>query len=1076
MTEERNEWGLHPIAGPFRGKKGICGRRFVMRRILLSAPAAALVLSMAVSSGQPLLEIQSGAELSWPTTIGKTYQLQWSPASGGAWTALGGSASGDGLAHSLYAPCAAGARRYQVLEIVPSAPATPALPLNGGFEFGNGTTASNWSVTTAAGGPVYAARTNNNPHSGSFNYEVHLASTGAGPVVEFAQSGVPVTGGTTYPFSFYSSALPGSAGYSAQWRILWNAGGDTGYVGFTPGNNAYGSISNSVTAPSAATSATIYFHLAGAAITNQSATIQFDDVALGSGSSPGVPGETNVLQVAAQPVVNLSWPTISGTQYQPLTTTNLASGIWTSNSPVILGDGGARSLMLPMTDTPAFFRLQIPPFVILPPGNLHAVPSGFPNAIGVAWTASSTIGVTGYRILYGLASGELTNSMDIGNVTSAVIAGLSPVQTYYLAVITLTASGQSLAADATITAQPDTTVSVVPLYDAGTVLEPDTVIDTPTALITRIADRPRARHARESEFMLYNTYLPFYWEQRMTDIEIIDRMGKGGSNITFNLSTLNALNQPNIRFFFQGQTTVAQYSDNLFANPVDSSGTNWTVTLGVNTMFNRPLQTGDRVEFEFSPFMVTVTNGQLNYYGGAILYVAGQGIVPWQEGKTNDPGSVNAAIDSVPIPTNGWQAGRATMPYQYCGQPDKVFEQMAPNAAPASGQLFMLGRRLHHTDFLTGAHSEPDNPVFTDHIGQAGPQYIQKSCMGCHINNGRGLPPAVGQPLTTALIEVGSDADGTPDPVYGTVLLMQNVSGPGEGTATIASYTTISGQYGDGTAYTLQKPNYAFSPHTPACFSVRFARPLVGLGLLEAISESSVLALADPGDADHDGIAGRLQMATDPWTGQPRLGRFGYKAAGFSVQHFVCAALNLELGVTTPIFPQLFNGAPNPAGPAEVSADEVNLWTRYLSALGVSARRDLTNPAALHGEALFTSAGCAQCHAPTFITSPYHPLAELRAQTIHPYTDLLLHDLGPGLADNLNQGNATGAQWRTAPLWSIGLTVGVSGGEAYLHDCRARSLEEAILWHGGESEASKEAFRTLSAADRAALIAFLKSL
>jgi CxxC motif-containing protein (DUF1111 family) len=553
-------------------------------------------------------------------------------------------------------------------------------------------------------------------------------------------------------------------------------------------------------------------------------------------------------------------------------------------------------------------------------------------------------------------------------------------------------------------------------------------------------------------------------------------MGKGGSSITFNMSSLNALAAPNIRFFFQGQTTVAQYSDNVYANAVDSSGTNWTSTLSVNTMFGRPLQVGDRIEFEFSPFMVTVTNGQLNYYGGAILYVAGQGIVPWQEGATNDPGSVNAAIDSVPIPTNGWIAGRATMPYQYCGQPDKAFEQMSPGAAAASGQLFVLGRRLHHTDFTTGAHSEPDNPVFTSHVGQAGPQYIQTSCMGCHINNGRGLPPAVGQPLTTALIEVGSDADGTPDPVYGTVLLMQNVNGPSEGTATIASYTTINGQYGDATPYTLRKPNYSFSPHTPNNYSVRFARPLVGLGLLEAISESDVLALADPGDADHDGISGRIQMASDPWTGQPRLGRFGYKGAGFSVEHFVCAALNLELGVTTPIFPHLFNGAPNPSGPPEITADEASQWARYLSVLGVNARRDLTNTIALRGEQLFATAQCAACHTSQFTTSPYHPMAELRNQTIHPYTDLLLHDLGPDLADNLNQGSATGAEWRTPSLWSIGLTVGVSGGEAYLHDCRARTLEEAILWHGGESEASKEAFRTMSAADRAALIAFLKSL
>jgi len=150
--------------------------------------------------------------------------------------------------------------------------------------------------------------------------------------------------------------------------------------------------------------------------------------------------------------------------------------------------------------------------------------------------------------------------------------------------------------------------------------------------------------------------------------------------------------------------------------------------------------------------------------------------------------------------------------------------------------------------------------------------------------------------------------------------------------------------------------------------------------------------------------------------------------------------------------------------------------TRYLSTLGVSARRDLTNALALQGEQVFNSAQCSKCHVPTLTTSPYHSMTELRSQTIHPYTDLLLHDMGSGLADNLGELSATGSEWRTPPLWSIGLTAGVSGGEAYLHDGRARSLEEAILWHGGEAETAKEVFRTMSNADRTALIQFLKSL
>jgi CxxC motif-containing protein (DUF1111 family) len=226
---------------------------------------------------------------------------------------------------------------------------------------------------------------------------------------------------------------------------------------------------------------------------------------------------------------------------------------------------------------------------------------------------------------------------------------------------------------------------------------------------------------------------------------------------------------------------------------------------------------------------------------------------------------------------------------------------------------------------------------------------------------------------------------------------------------------------------------------------------------------------------DQNGISGRAQMVTDPETGQARLGRFGYKGARAKVSHQVAAALNTDMGVTTTIFPVL--DGETTGGTPEISDSDLDLMTRYVALLGVQARRNLNDAQALQGEALFTSASCVDCHTPQFTTSPYHPMTEVHNQTIHPYTDLLLHDMGPGLADNMGEGIATGSEWRTAPLWNIGHTPGVSqAGEAYLHDGRARTLEEAILWHGGEAEASKEAFRNMSAADRAAVIKFLESL
>jgi CxxC motif-containing protein (DUF1111 family) len=219
-----------------------------------------------------------------------------------------------------------------------------------------------------------------------------------------------------------------------------------------------------------------------------------------------------------------------------------------------------------------------------------------------------------------------------------------------------------------------------------------------------------------------------------------------------------------------------------------------------------------------------------------------------------------------------------------------------------------------------------------------------------------------------------------------------------------------------------------------------------------------------------------MQTVTDPQTGQTRMGRFGWKAGRATIAQQTAGALNGDMGVTTTIFPNLDCGSAEGncgASGNEISNADLDLLRRYVSLLGVAARRNLNDAQVQQGETLFATANCTACHKATLTTSIYAPLTEVRNQTIHPYTDLLLHDMGTGLADNLGEGIATGAEWRTAPLWSIGLTAGVSSGEAYLHDGRARTIAEAILWHGGEANAAKEAFRTMSAANRAALIAFL---
>jgi len=793
--------------------------------------------------------------------------------------------------------------------------------------------------------------------------------------------------------------------------------------------------------------------------------------------------------------LNFIWLGGTNTTSVLLTATNVAPGsTWTPVATNLFGADGLSTNSLPVNpgEPKRFYGLSIPSdiVVVLAPTSLQTIPSGSTNAIGLAWTASSTAGVIGYRIYYGLNSGAMTNSTDVGNVASAIISGLTSGQTYFLAVVALTASGQSLAVDATISAQTDANASIIALFNASTPLEPATSIDTPTARYTYIADRARDRHAREAVFNSYDHYLSWYWEQRMANIEIIDRVGKAGQpqTITFNYSTHDLLNPAEFRTFFGGVSAVAQYNNNQIAtfvgsNPSSTPGEtdyNYTATITQNANFgNRALLVGDRVEIEISMFLNGPRNGRLNYYGTTLLYIVGQGIVPWIQG--NDIGLnggiigiVNQSLDSYPLSTNGWLGGLTTLPYQYSNEPEHRFKQLAGNISPTNGTPFMLGRRLHHTDFGDGTHSEAGNPIFAAHVGKLGSKFIARSCVECHVNNGRALPATVGTPLTKWVFKVGSDASGTAHPTLGNVLQPQSSSGPNEGTVTIASYTTSNGQYGDATPYSLQKPNYSFAGTTPTFFSARIAPQLVGLGLLEAVSETNIMALADPSDANADGISGRVQTVIDPQTGQQRLGRFSTKGGKARVSHQIAAALNNDMGVATAVFP-ILDGETNTIAP-ELSAADLDLMTRYVALLGVGARRDLTNAQALQGEQLFATAQCIKCHTPTLTTSPYHPNAELRSQIIHPYTDLLLHDMGAGLADNMGEGAASGSEWRTPPLWNIGLTAGVSGGEAYLHDGRARTLEEAILWHGGEAEASKETFRTMSAADRAALIKFLKSL
>ena len=604
--------------------------------------------------------------------------------------------------------------------------------------------------------------------------------------------------------------------------------------------------------------------------------------------------------------------------------------------------------------------------------------------------------------------------------------------------------------------------AIVPLYDASTVREPSLTVDTPTALITHWGDRARDRHARESQFHAYEHWLSHYWQFRTAGVEITDTIAKGGTTITFDVTTQWKLHpgQEEFRLFFRGVNTVAEYLDNRTMTPLDDL--HYRHVVSFDPRAGRALRVGDAIEFELSQFLDVPPSGRANYYGTAMLYVVGTGLVPWE--------GTGPLRDSRPIPLAELLGGGTTVHRNESAEPESLFLQLTQNAAPQSAQRFVRGRRVQHTSFDDGTHDESsDNPPWQQQAGKAGPLYVAESCAACHPNNGRALPPAPGTALDRFVVRVG-DASGNPDPLLGAVLQPHGTSGAGEGDVVLKRWIERRG---------LRRPRFAFRGPVPARYSVRMPPPLVGLGLLEAIPEDAIVARADPDDRDGDGISGRAHVVTDPESGVPRLGRFGWKAAQATLRHQAAAAFRTDMGVTSSVFRDPDCGSAQSgcgASGVEIRDRDLDDLAAYLALLGMQARRDSDDPVVRRGEELFVSTGCAGCHVPTFVTTPFHPFAELAGQTIHPYSDMLLHDMGPRLSATLSEGGASGAEWRTPPLWSIGLTAGVSGGEAYLHDGRARTLDEAILWHGGEGRRARDAFAALPGTDRAALLSFLRSL
>lgn len=376
-----------------------------------------------------------------------------------------------------------------------------------------------------------------------------------------------------------------------------------------------------------------------------------------------------------------------------------------------------------------------------------------------------------------------------------------------------------------------------------------------------------------------------------------------------------------------------------------------------------------------------------------------------------------------------------------------------------------------------------------------GPLFNADSCAACHINNGRGFAPAgpdeAPESMLVRISALERESVWVPLPHYGDQIQDRSVSGF-EAEATVRlSWATSIGEYGDGEPYRLRAPTAqiadpGYGPiRGDVAVSVRVASPLIGLGLLEMVPEETLYALADPEDENDDGISGRVNIVFSPRDGETAVGRFGWKANSPNLTSQNASAAFGDIGLTSPIFPEQHcptgsadedcSGASAP-GQTELSADDLRALNVYTRRLAVPRQRTPDDPDVNAGYRAFLDFGCGGCHQPSLITGEDPRAPDLSNQTIHPFTDLLLHDMGEGLADNRPDFLASGREWRTAPLWGIGLTEIVGGRAAYLHDGRARTLAEAILWHDGEAAAAKERFRTSAKQTRNELIKFLKSL
>ncbi|HEX9452541.1 MAG TPA: di-heme oxidoredictase family protein [Burkholderiales bacterium] len=425
----------------------------------------------------------------------------------------------------------------------------------------------------------------------------------------------------------------------------------------------------------------------------------------------------------------------------------------------------------------------------------------------------------------------------------------------------------------------------------------------------------------------------------------------------------------------------------------------------------------------------------------------------------------------------------------------QAFSEPASVLTLKQRQLFMAGRSVFHRQWASVNSLNGDWGL--------GPTFIADRCSACHVNTGRGAPPERGEQMLSMLVRLSLPGDGEhgaprPHPAYGDQLQNRSLDGRNVDLAYAGSpvppeadvyldWEERTVAFADGETVELRSPklrieNLNFGElGADTMTSVRIAQPIFGLGLLEAVPEQTLVEVARKQKTA--GYNGRTNYVWDAINQRTALGRFGWKANQPSLKQQIAAAAIGDMGVASKYFPdqncppvQTICARHLPGNVPELGTNEIDTLELWLQGLAVPARRDVNDPEVRRGAALFSSAQCAVCHVPDMMTGKFPKLPQLSDQVFHAYTDLLLHDMGDGLADGRPDFAAGPRDWRTPPLWGLGLSQTVSASTAMLHDGRARNTSEAILWHGGEAEAAREAFRNMTKADRAALVRFVESI